>query len=237
MRRIDELHLDYPFAGSRMLRDLLRGEGVAIRREQVTMRQTIPSLLRVVLLSPGDFIRGSPDSNSTVKGNAKCRTATSFTGCDRRSGRLRRAETCGAVQHPLGTSRYSQTRPLVGVCPTSGPTRISASIVASLSSLCRFTPVVIPVGGIRHRKTAGYSLTIWRAGLHPSSTATSGLHRRLGPGTLRFRLILVGVEFQRSGSRHCFAYSPGWVGSKHRCERNWQSGLFLRIGDICGGSV
>ena len=35
MRRIDELHLDYPFAGSRMLRDLLRGEGVAIGREQV----------------------------------------------------------------------------------------------------------------------------------------------------------------------------------------------------------
>jgi putative transposase len=26
MRRIDALHLDYPFAGSRMLRDLLRGE-------------------------------------------------------------------------------------------------------------------------------------------------------------------------------------------------------------------
>jgi putative transposase len=36
MRRIDELHLDYPFAGSRMLRDLLRGEGVAIGRERVT---------------------------------------------------------------------------------------------------------------------------------------------------------------------------------------------------------
>ena len=32
MRRIDELHLDYPFAGSRMLRDLLRGEGVEIGR-------------------------------------------------------------------------------------------------------------------------------------------------------------------------------------------------------------
>ena len=27
MRRIDELHLEYPFAGSRMLRDLLRLEG------------------------------------------------------------------------------------------------------------------------------------------------------------------------------------------------------------------
>ena len=35
MRRIDELHLDYPFAGSRMLRDLLRGEGVEIGRERV----------------------------------------------------------------------------------------------------------------------------------------------------------------------------------------------------------
>ena len=35
MRRIDALHLDYPFAGSRMLRDLLRGEGVEIGREKV----------------------------------------------------------------------------------------------------------------------------------------------------------------------------------------------------------
>ena len=35
MRRMDKLHLDYPFAGSRMLRDLLRGEGVAIGRAHV----------------------------------------------------------------------------------------------------------------------------------------------------------------------------------------------------------
>jgi len=35
MRRIDELHLDYPFAGSRMLRDLLRGEGVEVGRRRV----------------------------------------------------------------------------------------------------------------------------------------------------------------------------------------------------------
>jgi putative transposase len=42
MRRIDALHLDYPFAGSRMLRDLLRGEGVVIGRERVRtmMRRT-----------------------------------------------------------------------------------------------------------------------------------------------------------------------------------------------------
>jgi putative transposase len=35
MRRIDALHLDYPFAGGWMLRDLLRGEGIAIGRELV----------------------------------------------------------------------------------------------------------------------------------------------------------------------------------------------------------
>ena len=49
MRRIDALHLDYPFAGSRMLRDLLRGEGVVIGREMVrTMmrRMCIAALYR-----------------------------------------------------------------------------------------------------------------------------------------------------------------------------------------------
>jgi putative transposase len=35
MRRIDELHLLYPFAGSRMLRDLLRQEGMAVGRLHV----------------------------------------------------------------------------------------------------------------------------------------------------------------------------------------------------------
>ena len=35
MRRIDELHLQYPFAGARMLRDLLQQEGCAIGRRQV----------------------------------------------------------------------------------------------------------------------------------------------------------------------------------------------------------
>jgi putative transposase len=35
MRRMDELHQDYPFAGSRMLRDLLRLEGIEIGRGHV----------------------------------------------------------------------------------------------------------------------------------------------------------------------------------------------------------
>ena len=35
MRRIDELHLTYPFAGARMLRDLLRRDGLVIGRRHV----------------------------------------------------------------------------------------------------------------------------------------------------------------------------------------------------------
>lgn len=35
MRRLDELHLEHPFAGSRMLRDLLRLEGIDVGRKHV----------------------------------------------------------------------------------------------------------------------------------------------------------------------------------------------------------
>lgn len=35
MRRIDELHLDFPFAGARMLRDMLKREGRVIGRKHV----------------------------------------------------------------------------------------------------------------------------------------------------------------------------------------------------------
>ena len=35
MRQIDELHLEYPFAGSRMLRDILQNNGVAVGRKHV----------------------------------------------------------------------------------------------------------------------------------------------------------------------------------------------------------
>ena len=35
MRRLDELHLELPFAGSRMLRDLLNHEGIAVGRKHV----------------------------------------------------------------------------------------------------------------------------------------------------------------------------------------------------------
>jgi putative transposase len=35
MRRMDELHLEYPFAGARMLRDLVKREGVVVGRRHV----------------------------------------------------------------------------------------------------------------------------------------------------------------------------------------------------------
>lgn len=35
MRRMDELHLEHPFAGSRMLRDMLRKEGYPVNRKRV----------------------------------------------------------------------------------------------------------------------------------------------------------------------------------------------------------
>ena len=49
MRRSDELHLLYPFAGSRMLRDLLRHEGLAVGRLHVATlmkRMRIEALYR-----------------------------------------------------------------------------------------------------------------------------------------------------------------------------------------------
>src|ERR1700716_1258192 len=42
MRRIDELHLERPFAGSRMMRDFLKGEGHFIGRKHVaTLMRTM----------------------------------------------------------------------------------------------------------------------------------------------------------------------------------------------------
>jgi len=49
MRRIDELHLDYPWAGARMLRDFLRREGYAVGRKHVRTlmrRMGVESLYR-----------------------------------------------------------------------------------------------------------------------------------------------------------------------------------------------
>ena len=42
MRRIDELHLEHPFAGARMLRDMLRLDGIEVGRKHVgTLMKTL----------------------------------------------------------------------------------------------------------------------------------------------------------------------------------------------------
>ena len=73
MRRIDELHLDYPFAGSRMLRDLLRGEGVRIGRQRVaTMmkRMGIQALYRRQHVPAGARPQDLPVSAAQAGGRA-----------------------------------------------------------------------------------------------------------------------------------------------------------------------
>ena len=62
MRRIDELHLDYPFAGARMLRALLRRESLVARRHVATLmkRMGIEAIYRRPSTSrpaPGRAIR------------------------------------------------------------------------------------------------------------------------------------------------------------------------------------
>jgi len=49
MRRIDELHMNYPFAGSRMLRDMLSQQGLEVGRRHVRTlmgRMAIETLYR-----------------------------------------------------------------------------------------------------------------------------------------------------------------------------------------------
>jgi len=48
MRRIDGLHLEHPFAGSRTLRDLLRREGLTIGRLAERKCEPSPSDMRVI---------------------------------------------------------------------------------------------------------------------------------------------------------------------------------------------
>jgi hypothetical protein len=65
MRRIDELHLEYPFAGSRMLRDFLNREGLSVGRRHVgtlMKRMGIEAIYRRPKLfrQPGPALSMSP---------------------------------------------------------------------------------------------------------------------------------------------------------------------------------
>jgi putative transposase len=51
MRRIDELHMNYPFAGSRMLRDMLNHQGLEVGPRAQTPRLKYHRLFRRILRS------------------------------------------------------------------------------------------------------------------------------------------------------------------------------------------
>ncbi len=58
MRRLDELHLDYPFAGSRMLRDFLNREGVSIgRRHAASLMKCIGIAAIIAVRTPANACR------------------------------------------------------------------------------------------------------------------------------------------------------------------------------------
>ena len=60
MRRMDELHLDYPFAGSRMLRDLMAAEGFQVGRRHVgTLMKRMGSKLSTASPTPRNRRRGT----------------------------------------------------------------------------------------------------------------------------------------------------------------------------------
>ena len=63
LRRIDELHLNHPYAGSRLLRDMLQREGVAVGRKHVRTlmgRMGIEALVQPgITLGPLVLARGT----------------------------------------------------------------------------------------------------------------------------------------------------------------------------------
>ena len=86
MRRIDELHLEHPFAGSRMLRDMLKAEGREIGRRHVATlmrRMGVEAIYRrpnTSKLAPGHRIypyllrmrRAVRKSATVAAGEARC---------------------------------------------------------------------------------------------------------------------------------------------------------------------
>ena len=67
MRRIDELHLEHPFAGSRMLRDLLRLEGIEVGRRHVgTLMRRMG--IRALYRKPNTSKKRNSPTNTVVVG-------------------------------------------------------------------------------------------------------------------------------------------------------------------------
>jgi hypothetical protein len=74
MRRIDEPHLEYPFAGTRMPRDFLSREGVEVGRRHVgalMKRMGIEAIYRKPTTT-SSTIAATPGTNSSISHGASC---------------------------------------------------------------------------------------------------------------------------------------------------------------------
>jgi len=93
MRRVDELHLELPFAGARMLHDLLRGEGIAVGRKHMT-----------TLMRRMGTRYGTPEIFNTDQGSQF--TSAAFTGL--------------LTDHGIPVSRWTARAAGATTCSSSG---------------------------------------------------------------------------------------------------------------------
>ena len=87
MRRIDELHLNYPFAGSRMLRDMLGQQGLEVGRRHVRMRISTGTIVDATIIHAPSSRKNSsgqrdPEMHQTKKGNQWYFGAKAHIGVD-----------------------------------------------------------------------------------------------------------------------------------------------------------
>ena len=80
MRRLDELHLNFPFAGARMLRDMLKLEGFEVGRKHVR----------------------------TLMGKMALLLCTASPRRAQRTGRIRSTRTCSRTSPSMGPTKLGQ---------------------------------------------------------------------------------------------------------------------------------
>ena len=100
MRRIDELHLERPFAGGRMLRDFLGREGLAVgRRHVATLMKRMESRRSIAARTPAS---PRPATRSTRIGCGAWRSS-GRTRSGRRTSRISRWRAASFISSPSST--------------------------------------------------------------------------------------------------------------------------------------
>ena len=109
MRRLDELHLDYPFAGSLMLRDFLNREGVSLGRRHVTSLMNFPPRVDV---SPG---RATPSLHHAPRANCKGPTPAAVHLTFAESCSNDRDQLYSAIQRGMRSFRVVTASPAITI--------------------------------------------------------------------------------------------------------------------------